>query len=68
MVIGRYWQKNKILLLAKCMKMSTFFEHLHFKLGSNCNITSKKYFLAKKHYEYQTKQNFALISNMYTKI
>jgi hypothetical protein len=38
----RYWQKINFLLFAKCLKMYSFFSHLHLKSSKSANMTKKK--------------------------
>jgi hypothetical protein len=40
----RYWQKNNFLLFAKCLKMYSFFSHLHFKIAKSAIMTQKNFF------------------------
>ena len=39
----RYWQKNNFLLFAKCLKMYSFFSHLHLKYAKSAIMTQKNF-------------------------
>jgi hypothetical protein len=52
----RYWQKNNFLLFAKCLKMYSFFSHLHFKIAKSAIMIKK--ILEKYQYGYQKNPEF----------
>jgi len=41
----RYWQKNNFLFFAKCLKMYSFFLHLHFQIAKSAIMTQNIFFL-----------------------
>ena len=62
----RYWQNNKVLLLAKCMKLYTFLSVCIYSWQETL-IRHEQFFFSKIHLGYQKTQNFMLISKMLTR-
>ncbi len=58
----RYWQKNKFLLFAKCLKMYSFFRICILRL-QKVLLWPQKFFLKNINLGIQKTQNFMLISN-----